>query len=267
MTERVLLTGSTGYLGHHLLAELTRRGLDVVTAGRAGASLELELEEPEEIHDRVRGLLPIRVLHAAALSSLAACEAEPARAALVNAVAPARLAEAAGGRLLLVSTDLVFDGSAPPYCAADVPRPCSEYGRSKAKAEAAVVAAGGRVARLPLLFGPSFDGRRGATDTIRASPVPVTLYTNEHRTPLHVVDAAHALVGLLLEDAGPGVRHLAGPERISRYELGRRFAAHAGLPKDCIRPGVCADPLRPRDVSLVSDWSCPRSLDAALADA
>jgi dTDP-4-dehydrorhamnose reductase len=140
------------------------------------------------------------------------------------------------------------------------------YGRSKAEAEAAVLASGARVVRIPLLFGPSFDGCRGATDMIRASSGPVTLYTNEWRTPLHAADAARALAELLLEDGGPEVRHLAGPERVSRHELGRLFVEQAGLGPDRVRAGECTDSLRPRDVSLVSDWSCPRSLRAALAD-
>jgi dTDP-4-dehydrorhamnose reductase len=267
VSDRVLLLGSTGFLGHHLRAELARRGLDVLTAGRRGADLALDLEEPEAIPARLRDLAGVRVLHAAALSSLASCEASPERASRVNTVAAARLAEVVVGALLYVSTDLVFDGTAAPYRAGDPPRPRSVYGRTKAEAEAAVLAAGGRVARLPLLFGPSFDGRRGATDMIRASTGSVTLYTNEHRTPLHVADAARGLVELLLEDEDTDLRQLAGHERVSRYELGLRFVASAGLPLDRIRPGENDDPLRPRDVSLVSDWRCPRSLEAALLDA
>ena len=102
---------------------------------------------------------------------------------------------------------------------------------------------------------------------IRASAGPVTLYTNEHRTPLHVADAARGLVELLLDDGDAEVLHLGGPERISRYELGRLFVDRAGLPSDRVRAGECDDPLRPRDVSLVSDWSGARSLEAALAAA
>jgi dTDP-4-dehydrorhamnose reductase len=262
----VLLTGSTGFLGHHLRAELARRDVDVITSGRAGTELPLDLQQPESIPERVLGLGPVRVLHAAALSSFARCEEDPIRARTVNTISSARLAEVVGGALLYISTDLVFDGAAPPYRAGDAPRPCGMYGRTKAEAETAVLAAGARVVRVPLLFGPSFDGRRGATDMIRASSSPVTLYTNERRTPLHVADAARALVELLFEEGGPALRHLAGPERISRYEFGVRFVDQAGLAPDRVRAGECNDPLRPRDVSLVSDWSCPRSLQAALAD-
>jgi hypothetical protein len=58
--------------------------------------------------------------------------------------------------------------------------------------------------------------------------------------------------------------HLAGPERVTRWELGRRFVHIAALPADVIEAGESTDASRPRDVSLVSDWHCGRSLDDAL---
>jgi dTDP-4-dehydrorhamnose reductase len=261
----VLLTGASGYLGHHLGAALGARGLAWLAAGRGAAGLALDLERPETIEAALRAARPDRVLHAAAFASLPACEAEPARAAAVNTQATERLAQAARGRLLFVSTDLVFDGTRAPYRPGDPPTPLGVYARSKAAAEAAVRAAGGLVVRVPLLFGPSHDGRRGATDAIRAAAGPVPLFTNEFRTPLHVADAARGLVECLLEGAGAGIVHLAGPERVSRYELGRRFLAAARLSQVVLEPVVCRDALRPHDVALASDWSCGRSLDAALA--
>jgi dTDP-4-dehydrorhamnose reductase len=176
------------------------------------------------------------------------------------------LAEWAAGRIVLVSTDLVFDGTAAPYAREAAPAPLGAYARSKARAEEAVRGAGGVVVRVPLLFGPSFDGRRGATDMIRSAAGPLPLFTNEFRTPLHAADAARGLVELALAAAGPATLHLAGPERVSRYELGRRFLAASGLAGPRLDPVECADPLRPRDVSLVPDWDCGRSLDAALAE-
>ena len=104
MKDRVLLTGSTGFLGHHLRAELARRDVDVVTAGRAGADLVLDLEQPESVRERVRGLGPVRVLHAAALTSVAGCETDPARARAVNTIAAARLAAGGGDARLYVGS-------------------------------------------------------------------------------------------------------------------------------------------------------------------
>jgi len=83
---------------------------------------------------------------------------------------------------------------------------------------------------------------------------------------LHAADAAAALVELAIAPDGPGVVHLAGPERVSRWELGRRFASAQALPLDRLRPIECQDPLRPRDVALATDWRAPRSLAAMLAD-
>ena len=261
-SPRILLTGASGYLGRYLLAELGARGLEVVTE-------RLDLGDREALARGLSRLQPARILNAAALAVLAACERDPARAWRVNAEAVGALA-ASGARLLQLSTDLVFDGRSAPYAETAPPAPLSVYGRTKAAGEQAALASPrALVVRLPLLFGPSHDGCRGATDAIRqalASRCPLTLFTDEVRTPLHVRDAAAACVELLLADAA-GIRHLPGPERISRAELGRRFARSAGLATDGLlheAPGT--DALRPKDVSLASAWRAPRTLAEMLAD-
>ena len=49
------------------------------------------------------------------------------------------MAAAAGVRLLHLSTDVVFDGRlGRPYREDDLPTPVTQYGRAKARAEAAV---------------------------------------------------------------------------------------------------------------------------------
>src|SRR5436305_6422990 len=113
---------------------------------------------------------------------MAECHRDPARARRVNVGGTATLAELAakaGARLVLVSTDLVFDGEHAPYREADPPRPLSAYGRSKAEAEAAVLAVPrAAVARVSLLFGASLAGRPSFFDeqaaALRARR-PVTL--------------------------------------------------------------------------------------------
>jgi dTDP-4-dehydrorhamnose reductase len=253
---RALVTGATGYLGRCLVAELERRGIEVVGIGRWLRLGELARESRAEL-----------VVHAGAVSSMAACAADEELAMAVNGRAVGELAGIEGLRVVYVSTDLVFDGVGAPYLATAEPRPLSAYGRSKRAGELeALGAAGALVVRLPLLFGRSFDGLRGATDMLRSGKA-LALYTNEHRTPLHVADAAAGLSELAVDRDRTGVVHLAGPERVSRFELAERFVRASGFVPvpGSWWPAVATARDRPRDTSLLTDVPARRSLDEALA--
>jgi len=67
--------------------------------------------------------------------------------------------------------------------------------------------------------------------------------------------------------AAPQVLHLPGPERCSRWDLGRRLCATHGLDATPIQPAECQDSARPRDVSLTGEWRAERTLDEMLTDA
>lgn len=54
------------------------------------------------------------------------------------------------------------------------------------------------------------------------------LFTDDIRCPVHVTDLAAALWEITRSDAA-GVFHLAGPEALSRYELGVLIARRDGL--------------------------------------
>jgi dTDP-4-dehydrorhamnose reductase len=231
--------------------------------------VELDLDRPDSVRQAVAAWRPDVVLHAAAMASMGACEADPAAAWRRNAEATSALA-GSGARTVFVSTDLVFDGRSAPYAADREPGPVSAYGRSKVGGEAAVRAAGGLVVRVPLLFGPSFDGRRGATDMLRVARAEgrtLSLFTDEFRTPIHASDAARRLADLALAPAVRGTVHVAGPERLSRYEFAERFATVQGWGERPWRAARSEDPTRPPDVSLEASEPAARSLDAMLRDA
>jgi dTDP-4-dehydrorhamnose reductase len=268
MSLRILVTGASGFLGGYAVAAVREAGHEALTTARSSGDAAVDLTAPGMIAAVVQALRPDVVLHLAAMARLADCERDPERARAVNAELPERLAEQVGARLLAVSTDLVFDGRSGPYRASSVPSPLSVYGATKAEGEERVRAHGGRVVRLPLLVGPDARGR-GASASLRASlgtGQPVPLFSNEYRTPLHAADAARALVELVIAPDGPALLHLAGPERVSRWQLGLRLCAHHGLPTVQLTNIECLDARRPRDVALASDLPM-RSLDAMLADA
>lgn len=263
----ILLTGASGFLGRYLRTELATRRVVARTAGRSGCDVRLDLADVASIRAALERERPDCIVHAAAIASLPACESDPEAAFTCNALAVEALG-AGGARLVQVSTDLVFDGSAAPYARDAHAEPRSVYGRSKLAGEAAALVAGGLVVRVPLLFGRSHDGRRGATDMLRAAAADgrrLGLFVNEFRTPLHAADAARAIVDLALDRSASGVRHVAGPERVSRHELAQRFVRVSGLRGLEVDAIECVDPTRPRDVSLVGDVRVDVSLDERLA--
>jgi dTDP-4-dehydrorhamnose reductase len=267
--RRILVTGASGQLGGYLLRELRTRGETVVawSGSRSGDLFgvplrPVELTDAAAVTDAFREARPDVVIHAAALARVSDCYRDPDRAHRVNAEGTATLASlaaAAGARLVLVSTDLVFDGERGNYREEDAPTPTSAYGRSKVAAEQAALAYPGHaVARVSLLFGPSLVGRPSffdeQTSALREGR-PVTLFRDEWRTPLQLNTAARALVELAFSDYS-GLLHVGGPERLSRLEMGQRLAEALGVDGSSIvsstRAEHAAPEPRPKDTSLDS---------------
>lgn len=278
---RVLVTGASGQLGAYLLRELVRDpDLEVVawsgstTGSRFGIVLRpVDLGNRDAVAAAFQQARPDAILHAGALASIADCYREPVWAEQINVGGTLVLAEAAQAmraRLVLISTDLVFDGEQAPYRESAPPAPLSHYGRTKVAAERAVLDSGAAlVVRISLLFGPSLCGRPNFFDQQLAAVrtgQPLSLFADEWRTPLSLATAAQALVALLRSDVH-GILHLGGPERLSRLEMGQRLAASLGRDSApfiaTLRSEASAAEPRPRDVSLDSGrW---RSLFPALA--
>jgi dTDP-4-dehydrorhamnose reductase len=307
----LLFTGASGLVGPTLYARAFSKWRVVLVVHRRSAPAPLrrgdrvakcDLEESGAAARLVDATEPQAILHAAAIASLPQCEGDPERARRFNVGVTeelARAAAASGAHLVLLSTDHVFDGERGHYRESDEARPHTVYGTTKLAAERALVAAGGEslALRAPLLLAPSASGTHGALDVVRAAIAaaaghsgdapsarsPLRLFDDEWRTPLSVLDLARVL-DAVLEQRTTGVLHVAGPDRVSRLELGRRivaaFAPRAQNPAaiEAARSNLVAARRseaghpRPRDLSLATErldreaLPRPRPLDDALAE-
>lgn len=266
---RVLVTGAGGLVGGRLAAILHARGLHVLAAWReapppAGPEpIRLDLDDAESLARALDARRPDAVVHTAALSRVDRCHAEPARADALNAQLPgtvARLCRERALGLVALSTDLAFAGDRPFAREGDPVGPLSAYARSKLAGEQAVLEAcpEAAIARIALVIGRGHGARGTASESIvwaLSAGRPVTLFADEHRTPIDPESIAGA-VAAMLERKACGVFHLGGRERLSRLELGRRVArafglSDAGLVAGSRRDHPAPEP-RAADVSLDS---------------
>ena len=267
-----LVLGGSGFLGTHVVQVLGARAVSAsrvegpITAPRF---VKLDARIDGSLAQLLDAVKPAAIVDCAAFSSVSEAETHPALAQRMNVDVPRELGRwcaANGARLVHVSTDLVFGAHPPPeggFREEDPTAPTSEYGRSKSAGEQALLEAmpAAVVVRLPLLYGNSFGRGRGASDSLLTSlgnGVRPMLFTDEWRTPLEVSNAARALVELLEKDVR-GILHVAGPERISRYDLGLTTIDASRLSRgrlrEQVRPGTRTEAKqssRPADVSLDS---------------
>ncbi|MCY3003168.1 MAG: sugar nucleotide-binding protein [Planctomycetota bacterium] len=271
LSRPLVVLGGSGFLGAQVLRRAAAAGWERTVSLSRATGLDLATADPRTIESALRAHSAGAVLLCAAMAKIDECEREPERAAATNTRAPEAVARACaslGLRLVHVSTDLAFGATpAPPggFREDHEPAPISIYGHTKVGGERAVLAAypAALVARIPLLYGDSLGRGLGATDGLLAALArgeTPTLFTDEWRTPLDVLDAADALLELTLGSVS-GLLHLAGPERLSRAELGRRALLAAGLPvafRTASRSTAPANNVRPADVCL--DTSLARRL-------
>ncbi|MBI84807.1 MAG: hypothetical protein CMJ81_16565 [Planctomycetaceae bacterium] len=267
--QRILITGSGGHLGSCLLQTCQQLGMPTVAWSHrtsevfCGVTLRpVELLEKDLVAEAFREAEPEIVVHTAAASTIAACHADPTRAKQVNVEVSSHLtelAEAANAKMVILSTDLVFDGERGQYHEQDVVGPLSHYGGTKVMAEQVVKQYPNHVViRLSLLYALG----EGSESTFLDRQIealrqrqPCNLFVDEWRTPLWTPDAAQAVLDIACSDY-QGTIHLGGPERLSRFEWGCRIAATLCFNPEDISPvsraSVPAAEPRPRDVSLDS---------------
>lgn len=142
-TAKILLIAPNGQVGWELNRCLQPLGR-VVSTGRQGAELALDLTQPDAIRAVVQRVRPQIIVNAGAYTAVDKAEEEIELAQQLNAVAPGVLAEEAkscDAWLLHYSTDYVFDGSyTRPYCETDPVNPIGVYGATKLAGEQAIQA-------------------------------------------------------------------------------------------------------------------------------
>lgn len=108
------------------------------------------------------------------------------------------------------------------------------------------------IARTSLIIGDGGSAHERLVHARATGESTGVLFTDEMRCPVHVTDLAAALLELASFEHG-GVPHLAGPDALSRHELGRFIAHRDGLDPDALRAGRRADTDLPGPIDVRLD--------------
>jgi len=216
-----------------------------------------------KVREKVLEIKPEVILHTAGLTNVDTCENDPAEAWRQNVTATesiARAAEAAGAKLIYISTDHLSDGTKALVTEDAPPSPLNVYARTKLEAEQAVI----KICREALIIRTNFFGwgtqvKASFSDWIleglrQGKEIP--LFVDVYITPILINDL-WGIIGQLLDKGAEGVFNVAGSERVSKYEFGARLAEIFGYPTSPLRQvnvrDVALKARRPLDMSLSTD--------------
>lgn len=239
----VLVIGADGTIGSAVATRLEAAGTRVVRTSRRGTagSLPLDLAAVPDSWRPPEGIAAAVIC--AAVTSTEVCRTRPDEARRVNVEAPVDLGRriaAAGGRIVFLSTNMVFDGSVP-FVPADAARcPRTAYGRMKAEAEAGLVAIGdaATVVRLTKVVGgtlPVFERWRASL----GSGQPVRPLSDLVIAPVSLAYATAVIVAAARESLGP-ILQVSARADVSYADVARRLAARWGHSADLVQPVTAA---------------------------
>jgi dTDP-4-dehydrorhamnose reductase len=227
--SRWLVVGASGMLGRDVVAAASAGGAEVTAVGRK----MLDVTDAAAARTAVAG--HDVVVNCAAWTAVDAAESKESEAFAVNAVGPANLARAArasGARLVQVSTDYVFEGTAARPYPEDAPvAPRSAYGRTKAAGEWAVRAETDDhlVVRTAWLYGAGGRCFPKTMARLGAERESLSVVDDQLGQPTWTVDLATLITRLVAAGAPSGTYHGTSSGQVSWFGFAQAVLRSAGL--------------------------------------
>jgi dTDP-4-dehydrorhamnose reductase len=272
---RVFVTGGSGFVGSNVVKVFAERhGVDVVAPSHGA----LDLTDRARAHESIAEARPDAIVHCAILNDLDRLYADR-RAAWDAYVGATRnvvdAANAAHAKVVLVSTDWVFDGTQSGADERTPPNPINLYGVLKVGSELVVTerAHDGAVARISGVNGVHWARPRAPrsqdagfgyfvasiVDSVTAGR-PFTVWVGDDINMIATPSLASSCAELMwriVDRDRRGVFHCCGGEAVGRWRLAEETAEIFGLDGSLLREGppdpgsVAAAPV-PYDTSLTA---------------
>jgi dTDP-4-dehydrorhamnose reductase len=274
--KKILITGAGGFLGTKLVKILSSYYKVVATDLNKGGLLDCDITNKEQLRMVIKQEKPDVILHAAALPDVDFCETNKDLAYKVNVNGTKNVADVCVEnkiKLIFISTDYVFDGKKGNYKEDDERGAVNYYGHTKELAEDYILSIVKNfiLLRVSVLYG--YNGNSTERSFVnwtynKLKENKMIVAIKDHvGTPTLVDDIANAVKRVVDLDVN-GIFHVAGRERISKYDLALKVASAFGFNEHLVESVFSKDfkqtAERPKDSSL--DTTKIKQLDIKMSD-
>jgi len=242
---KILITGGGGYVGSNLVDFFDKSGALVYPAVTKPAGdrkkIKLDIREKAQVEKIVKKIVPDIVIHTAALSNLGACEKDQKLAEKINYFGTKNLVDAvtrySKTKFIFFSSDYVFDGAKGNYKETDKPSPLTVYGKTKLAAEEYIKL---KLKNYIILRTANVFGRGGnffnfVTELLSRGE-EIDVFSDVNFTPTSIDFLISAIATLITKDF-KGIIHIAGKEKVSRYQFAQKIAKALGVDIKLVKRG------------------------------
>ena len=234
---RILVTGVKGQLGHDVVNEMKKRGLDPV-----GVDLEeMDITDKEACVKVITEAKVDAVIHCAAYTAVDAAEDNVELCRKVNSQGTRNIAEVCRDldiKMMYISTDYVFDGQGTrPWEPDDARNPLNVYGQTKYEGELAVEELVKKffTVRIAWVFG--VNGKNFIKTMLRIGKErgAASVEDDQIGSPTYTYDLARLLVDMIQTEKY-GRYHATNEGLCSWYEFACEIFRQAGMDQVKVTP-------------------------------
>lgn len=242
---RILVTGAAGQLGNelHNVLEQNKPGITLYTDIH-----DLDLTDAAAVRKYIVDNEISHIVNCAAFTAVDKAEQEPAICAKVNTDAVKNIAEVAadyGVKVIQISTDYVFDGTAHmPYRESDKVNPISTYGTTKRKGEMVLLSMSpdAVIIRTAWLYSPYGNNFVKTMLRLGAERSELGVVCDQIGTPTYARDLAEAIYAILTARQWvPGIYHFSDEGACSWYDFTKAIHRIAGITECNVKPIMTDD--------------------------
>ena len=227
---KILITGSKGQLGHDLMNELSKRGIEYV-----GVDVEeMDITDRKRCRRVITDAAPDAVIHCAAYTAVDAAEENVELCRKINAEGTKNIAEVCHDldiKMMYISTDYVFNGEGTrPWEPDDHREPLNIYGLTKYEGEVYIERLVKKffTVRIAWVFG--VNGKNFIKTMLRLGEErgAVSVVDDQIGSPTYTYDLARLLVDMIQTEEY-GRYHATNEGLCSWYEFACEIFRQAGM--------------------------------------